>query len=206
MGFASVDWARTEILARMDADLSFDHGFFETLLAKFRANPRLGIASGLIHEPECGGWVPRPGPSYHTRGACKLYRRECYRQIEPIGTRLGWDGQDEARANYHGWNTRSYEDAVLFHHRPVGAASGRMRYFRNLGLSAYYIGYHPVFLMARAVGAMCRRPLLLGGVMMISGLLEGYLKKLPREDRDDVIAFVRRQQLNRLTGRRTMWK
>jgi hypothetical protein len=37
-------------------------------------------------------------------------------------------------------------------------------------------------------------------------MVEGYLKKFPREDRDEVIAFVRRQQINRLLGRQTMWK
>ena len=206
VAFSKVDWNRTDILARMDADVSFEQDFFAALMDQFQTDPVLGIASGLIHEEEGGKWTARRVPAYHTRGASKLYRRECYDRIKPIGTCLGWDGQDEARANCYGWKTRSYDNAVIYHHRPVGTHVGRARLFRNLGLSAYYIGYHPIFVFARAVAAVPKRPFVLGGILLVTGMVEGYLRNLPREDRREVIAFVRRQQLNRLLGRTTMWK
>jgi glycosyltransferase involved in cell wall biosynthesis len=206
VAFASVDWDHIDVLARMDADLSFDQDFFLSMVTKFENSSKLGIASGVIYEQKHGQWTAQRGPVYHTRGASKLYRRECYHQIQPIGTRLGWDGQDEARANSYGWETRSYEDAVIYHHRPVGAGVSRVRYFRNLGLSAYYIGYHPLFLLLRAFIVIHQKPFLLGTVMMLVGMVEGYAKKLPREDRREVISFVREQQLKRLLGRKTMWK
>jgi poly-beta-1,6-N-acetyl-D-glucosamine synthase len=205
-GFAAVNWQETEVLGRLDADVSFSPDYFSILLDKFETQPKLGIASGLIYEPEGDKWVPRRVPSYHTRGASKLYRRECYQRIQPIATCLGWDGQDEARANCYGWTTRTYEDAPIYHHRPVGTGVGAARFSRNLGVSAYYIGYHPIFLLARALSNVYRPPVVIGAALMLYGMVEGYLKKFPREDRDEVIAFVRRQQINRLLGRQTMWK
>jgi len=206
VAFAHVNWDQTQVLARMDADVSFGPEYFVTLLSKFEQDDRLGIGSGLIYEEENGRWTPRFVPSYHTRGASKLYRRDCYDQIKPIGTLLGWDGQDGARANCYGWKTRTYEDAILFHHRPVGTSVGRIRLFRNLGLSAYYIGYHPLFFLGRAIHSVRRRPFLIGSIMMIAGMAEAYLRNRPREDRKEVISFVRRQQINRLLGRETIWR
>jgi len=206
IAFGSVNWELIDVLARLDADISFGSDFFEILMEKFDQDPKLGIASGVIYEESNGKWTAKRGPAYHTRGATKLYRRECYQRIEPIGTCLGWDGQDEARANCYGWKTQSFNDAHVFHHRPVGAVAGRSRYYRNLGLSAYYIGYHPFYMLARALATIGRQPYMLGSLLMLTGMAEGYWRKLPREDRTEVISFVREQQINRLLGRESVWK
>ena len=127
-------------------------------------------------------------------------------QIKPIGTRLGWDGQDEARANCYGWLTRSYDDAKLYHYRRVGSSVGKLKYYRNLGLSAYYIGYHPLFLIARVISLVRKWPFLVGSISMLIGWIVGYLRKLPREDRLEVIRFIRKEQRNRLLGKESIWK
>jgi poly-beta-1,6-N-acetyl-D-glucosamine synthase len=206
IGFDEVRWDCIEVLARMDADLSFGDNFFETLLEKFDHDSRLGITAGVIYEHSNDGWHNQKLPNYHTRGACKLYRRECFEQIKPIGTKLGWDGQDEARANYYGWTTRSYEDVPIYHHRETGGSVGRLKFCRNMGLAAYYIGYHPVFQILRIIVSLLRKPFFFGSLMMLTGWAEGYLRRMPREDRQEVVEYVRKQQINRLLGRKSVWK
>jgi glycosyltransferase involved in cell wall biosynthesis len=204
--FPTVDWGTTDILARLDGDISFGPDFFQIMLSRFEEDARLGIASGIIYEHEHGEWVAKSCPTYHTRGACKLYRRECYHEIKPIATCLGWDGQDEARANCYGWKTHAYSEAKIYHHRPIGSLAGRVRFARNLGISAYYIGYHPVFMIARAFRALTRRPLLIRSLFMLVGMVEGYLKKLPREPRKEVVSYLRKQQVRRLFGLDSAWR
>ena len=206
IAFRKASWDKIDILARMDADVSFGKTYFETLLKKFDEEPRLGIASGVIYEFHCQQWREQKLPRYHTRGASKLYRKQCFEQIEPIGSRLGWDGQDEARANCYGWVTRSYDAAKLYHHRSTGSSVGQLRFYRNLGLSGYYIGYHPVFQIAKAAIRVHKWPYLLGSIMMLIGWIEGYLRKLPRENRTEVVKFVRKQQINRFLGKESIWK
>jgi biofilm PGA synthesis N-glycosyltransferase PgaC len=206
LAFREVRWDKIDILARMDADVSFGGTYFETLLRKFEEEPLLGIASGVIYEFSRHEWRKQHTPIFHTRGASKLYRKQCFKQIEPIGHRLGWDGQDEARANCYGWITRRYDDAKLYHHRPVGSSMGKLFFNRNLGLSAYYIGYHPLFQIVRVISRLYRWPYFLGSLMMFIGWIEGYLRRMDREDRIEVVKFVRKQQINRLIGKETMWK
>ena len=52
---------------------------------------------------------------------------------------------------------------------------------------------------------MFQPPVIVGGVMMLAGYLEGYLRHRPRVDDRDLIRFIRRQQMRRLLAMESLW-
>lgn len=180
-----------EIVVNLDADISFDPGYFECLLAAFEADPRLGIASGSGHELEDGRWRQRHLTGSTVWGAARAYRRECLTGVLPLAERLGWDGIDEFRANARGWSTRTITDLPFRHHRPEGERDGAWRSRVEQGRVAHYMGYRPSYLMLRAAFNARRDP-------AAAGLLWGYagqlLRRAERERDEGARAYVRRQQ------------
>jgi biofilm PGA synthesis N-glycosyltransferase PgaC len=205
-GLRLLDLSTCGFFARLDADISFQPDYFEKLFDEFRNNPRLGIATGVCWARQGGRLVEEKHPRFHTRGPLKTYRVACFEQIGSLERVLGWDIVDEARANMLGWQTRSFRHLRVIHQRPTQTAGGRLKGCRNVGHAAYFTGYHPLFLLARAVNTMPRRPYVLGGIFVGLGYLHGYVARKPQVNDPALIRYVRQQQLNRLTGRETIWK
>ena len=67
-------------------------------------------------------------------------------------------------------------------------------------------GYHPLFVLAKAGVRMFQRPYVLGSAALVYGYMSAYLEKIPRVDDDDLIRYLRQQQLAKLAGRETIWK
>ena len=49
-------WNDCDVIFRVDADISFEPDFVQSMLAEFRRDPRLGIASGALYERRRGEW------------------------------------------------------------------------------------------------------------------------------------------------------
>ena len=92
-----------DLITGLDADVSFESGYFEALRREFERNPRLGIASGLCYEPSGEGWEPVHVTHPYIRGASFTCRRECVAQLLPLEERLGWESIAVLRANVRGW-------------------------------------------------------------------------------------------------------
>ena len=199
-------WQDCDALLRLDADLTFDQRFAATLLAEFEFDPSLGIAGPTLWEPVGGCWHERPAPSFHTRGAAKMYSRPCFAAIEGLEAGLGWDTNDEVRALMLGYSTRSFRHIIAYHHRPQGAATGRWSSRRAAGRAAYNIGYSPLFLLARAARLALDWPPLVGGLGLLTGYAESSLSRTPRKISRAQVEFVRRQQLRRLLLMESVWR
>jgi glycosyltransferase involved in cell wall biosynthesis len=193
-------------ILRLDADLSFATDFVELLLAEFARDAKLGIGGATLWEPERGRWREVPTPYFHTRGAAKMYSGTCFAAIGGLDAGLGWDTIDEATALMRGFHTRSFRHIHACHHRPQGAAGGRWRGRLASGRAAYRAGYSPGFMVARAAAHAFARPYLLGGVLMLGGFLEGYLRRRPRAASPDLVKFVRGQQRRRLLLMDSVWR
>jgi len=117
----------------------------------------------------------------------------------------GWDTMDEVKANSLGWTTRSFGDLHLVHHRHTGEADGLWHGLVKYGRANYICGYHPLFMLGKCVRRLAMKPPLLGSFALMYGFVTGYLKRIPQVDDPDAIAYLRRQQLNRLMGRNSIW-
>jgi len=205
-GYQNISVADWDFLVKLDADLSFGDNYFEECLAKFERNPKLGIGGGMIYHKGKDSLELEENPLFHVRGATKIYRRPCWQAIGGLVAAPGWDAIDEVKANMLGWETRSFAELSVIHHRYTGRADGRWRDAVKNGVADYVAGYHPLFLTAKCMKRMVRKPYLVGSFGIMAGFLKGYLKRMPRVTDKDFIEYIRRQQIRRLTFRSTIWK
>ena len=160
---------------------------------------------GPTHEPNGTEWQEVPAPTFHTRGAAKLYSRACFAAIGGLENGLGWDTIDEVGAMMLGYRSRSFRHIRAFHHRPQGIASGVWRGRLATGRAAYTIGYSPLFMIARAARRAVQKPYLVGGVLLLAGYLQGFWN-LKRTAPPEMVRFIRKQQLRRLFWMESQWR
>ena len=180
-----------DFVVNVDADISFEPGYFGRLLNRFDADPQLGIASGSAFELHEGEWSQRHVTGSTVWGASRAFRWDCLQQILPFEERVAWDGIDEFKANARGWQTIAFEDLPFRHHRREGERDGSWRARRNQGHAAYYVGYRPWYLVLRALFNARREPASLG---MIAGYVAALVRREPRSDDLAARAYLRRQQ------------
>ena len=117
----------------------------------------------------------------------------------------GWDTLDELKANLEGWSTRSFEDLTVVQKRYTGAAQGQLSNWVKNGEGCWIAGYHPLFLLARAVVRGFRRPFVVPTVGLVAGYVGAAARRVPRIDDRELIRYVQQQQLRKLTGRSSAW-
>ncbi len=206
-GFPAVESLDWDYVVKLDADLSFAPDYFERCMARFDAQPKLGIGGGTICSLVDGvERVEFPGdPRFHVRGATKIYRRACWNQITPLIKAAGWDTIDEIRANYFGWQTATFADLPLVQHKATGSADGSWANSFKNGKANYITGYHPAFMAAKCVRRLLRKPYLVDGIAMSAGFLSGYFKRVPQLADTETIKYLRHQQLRRLLLRPSIY-
>ncbi|MBE0447297.1 MAG: glycosyltransferase family 2 protein [Actinobacteria bacterium] len=187
-----------DFVVKLDGDLSFGSDYFERLFKEFEGNPRLGIASGLSSFPRGSDlWTPFV-PDEHVLGCTKVYRRECFMDIGGVVEVLGWDTIDEIKAQMHSWETRHFKDIKLIHWRLMGSANGFARGKMRHGFTNYYLGYHPVYMLARVARRMFDRPYIISGALLAVGYLRGYLGHAEQFPDDRFRAYLRETQVHQL--------
>jgi hypothetical protein len=144
-------------------------------------------------------------PLFHVRGATKIYRRECWEQIGGLIRAPGWDTVDEVKANMLGWKTYTFPGLTLTHHRFTGNADGAWKNWVKNGLANYITGYHPVFMMLKCGKRLFAKPYGVAGLGLFWGYVSGYTRRVQRIEDKDVIAYLRRQQMNRLLLQESLW-
>jgi hypothetical protein len=190
-----------DYIVKLDADMRFAPDYFERLFAKFDADPKLGIAGGLLYEERGGTLEPDHDPAWHVRGATKVYRRQCFEDIGGLLPLLGWDGVDEVQAYLKGWRSQSFKDIGFVHLRPQGTSGGGILHGRTrLGLASYVLRYHPLWVLVRSLRLGSNRPYIIGGVAYLLGYARAAIIRPPRLDDMDAVRALRRAQMQRLMG------
>lgn len=197
------DW---EFVAKLDGDLSFPPDYFQRALDKFEENPCLGIGGGFLYHMVNGEPVLERHPLFHVRGGAKIYRRACWKAIGRLWVGPGSDTLDEVKANMLGWESMSFIDAQIQHHRWTGETYGRWGGAVKNGKTDYVSGYHPLFLLAKAAKRAFEPPYLVGSCALVYGYVKAGIEGLPRVDDPELIRYLRSQQIAKLTGRETIWK
>lgn len=189
-----------DVVIKVDADISVEPDYFERLLGRFAADPRLGIAGGTCYELEEGEWVPRHTTGDRVRGASRAYRWACFQDVLPLENRPGWDGIDELKATARGWKTQTFADLAFRHHRAVGDRDqSRWRRLYEVGRAAHFTGYRPSYLVLRSLFKARKE---LAALALIGGYATAAARREPRSDDHAARSYLRRQQsLRRLPVR-----
>lgn len=204
-GFERVRDLPWDFVVKLDADLSFGATYFADLLARFEADPKLGMASGKTFLIEDGRKSIEWCHDEHVRGPAKMYRRACFEAIGGLEARRGWDMIDETRSQMLGWTTRSFIEHELIHHRPIDARQSNVLRSRfDMGALYWFLGYHWLYHAVRSArSAVQDFPLVVGGLALFAGYVWAALRRAPRYDAD-YVDFVRKSQLARFSWRHLM--
>jgi len=194
-----------DFLAILDADLTLEATYYESILREFERNPKLGIASGTYVNTVGGHLqkVLRDSDNISTPGGLQVFRRECY---EAIGGHvpLKYGGSDALMgilARRNGWETTCFPKYEAIHYRPTGVWGGSSilkARFRQ-GMQEYDLGTHPVFMLAKSLRrTILEKPYLLGSIARLFGFLNLYFRRGERGIPDVAISYVRKEQIGRI--------
>ena len=189
-----------EFVIKLDGDVAFASNYFEFLLHKFAADPKLGIAGGGLYERVDGkNWSLRSAKD-HVGGPVKMYRRTCFEAIGGLVPALGWDGLDEWQALALGWKVESYEELKIWHYRIMGRATGALKSKIEMGYGAHYMGYHPLYLIVRGIRHIFTWPYLIGGMGMIIAFFVARWQGREQLPPPSVMRFIHLTQLSQLSS------
>lgn len=199
-GYAKVRELSYDIIGNLDADISFDSDYFEFLLNKVKDNLRLGVV-GTPFVEDSAHYDYRFTNIEHVSGACQLFRRECF---EDIGGYVplkvgGIDLLAVLTARMKGWQTRTFTDKTCEHHRIMGTANrGKMLSLFRGGYHDYLMGVDLIWQFFRSVYQMSKKPLVVGGCVLVAGYLWAMLTCADKLVSKELIEFRKREHRLRL--------
>lgn len=201
-GFEMIKDEKFDFIVKLDCDLSFGPNYFEQLLSRFKEDRSLGIASGIYLEQKKNRWVPIKMPDYHTTGACKVVRAECFRDIGGFINSRGWDTIDEIRAQMKGWRTKHFSDLEIYHLRNEGSGIGHLKANAMHGEIYYTMKGGILFFCLKAAHRIATgRPMILSGFMMIYGYLKAMILRRKMLVTEEEARFYKNLLHNRIKNR-----
>jgi glycosyltransferase involved in cell wall biosynthesis len=199
-GYASVKDLPYDVIASLDADISFDNEYFAFLLAKLAADSALGLV-GTPFQDRGSIYDYRFVSIEHVSGACQVFRRECFEEIGGY-TPMKGGGIDHVAvitARMRGWKTRTFTEKICVHHRQIGSAERGVLSARfNAGALDYALGGHPAWEVFRTAYQMTKPPLFVGGAALLTGYLWALVSRAERPVSPALVEFRRREQMRRL--------
>lgn len=206
-GYKALWTENYDYIGKVDGDLSYGPKYFETLFNKFKGDPFLGAASGKLYlDLGDGKLIPERNSDEMVIGGMQFYRKQCFEGIGGFVPEIMWDGIAYHRCRMEGWRTRSYKDEELMihDHRLMGSSQktifhGRLRW----GWGQYFMGTHPIYILAVGVYRLLEKPYIIGGIMIVLGYVRGFLTGSVRYDFPGFRRSLRAWQWERLKlGRR----
>lgn len=202
-GYETINEDEFDYVCKIDLDLDLPPRYFETLMEKMEANPRIGTCSGKAYFPTGDGTlVSEACGDEMSVGMIKFYRTTCFKDIGGFVREVMWDGIDCHRCRMLGWIAESYDEPeIRFEHlRPMGSShkgivTGRMRH----GFGQYFMGTSLSYMTASALFRATRPPIIIGGLCMWWGYVLSMLKRPPRYADLEFRRFLRQYQWRCLT-------
>lgn len=200
-GYDAVKDLDFELIANLDGDTSFDPGYFAYLLKQFGQNARLGVAGTPFTEGSFQ-YDYRFTSIEHVSGQIQVFRRKCFDEIggyKPLKTG-GVDLTAVITARMKGWQTRTFVEKSFVHHRKMSTAnSGTLAAAFKSGRVDYLLGCDPILHLVRSIYRLGkRRPILLDGTLGWAGYCWAVLRREKKVLPQEVVAFRRREERNRL--------
>lgn len=200
-GYEQIDPDDYDFICKLDLDLSLPPRYFEILMHRMNADPRIATCSGKAYVRENNHLVNEGHGDDMSLGMTKFYRMASFKAIGGFVKEVMWDGIDCHRCRMQGWIACSWDESELrfIHLRPMGTSqqgilTGRMRH----GYGQYFMGTGPVFIAASAISRMGQRPYIVGGLAIFWGWLKAALQAKPRYQDQEFRRFLRHYQWHAL--------
>lgn len=206
-GMETINMDDFTYLCKLDLDLEIPPTYFERVIARMEANPRMANFSGKPYLREKDGSLTseRLGDE-NAVGQIKLYRTTAFKDIGGFVRQVGWDGIDGHMCRMKGWIASSEDIPELrfIHLRQMGSSQhgiwvGRMRW----GFGKYFMGSALYYVSAVSLYRMFEKPYIIGGWGILWGYLKAKFSRAPRIESKEFRQFMRRfELLSLLFGKR----
>ena len=198
-GYASIDPTQFDYMCKFDLDLEIPHHYFEDLMLRMEADPRLGTCSGKswFINPRSGALESEYCGDDTSVGPTKFYRMSCFQEIGGFVAEVMWDGIDCHRCRQLGWIAESVNDERLrfTHLRAMGSSDkGLLTGRTRVGAGQYFMGTSPAYYLASAVYRLFTHPPVIGSAAMLWGYFRSALLRRPRYGDREFRVFLRRYQ------------
>ncbi|MEM6594955.1 MAG: glycosyltransferase family A protein [Pseudomonadota bacterium] len=197
-GLDQVDLGAFDYVCKLDLDLDLPPRYFEILMQRMEANPRLGSCSGKPYFTKASGaWISEKCGDEMSVGMTKFYRVSCFQAIGGFVREVMWDAIDCHKSRQLGWMAQSWDDSdIRFEHlRPMGSSqkgvlTGRARH----GFGQYYMGSDFLFFAATSVFRMGHPPYVIGGLATLWGYVKAWAQRAPQQSDVELARFIRAYQ------------
>ena len=191
-----------DFIAILDADIILPENYYKKVIENYSSYPLLGISGGMVYDKEISGYKRRIGNTERSvPGGIQVFRRKCYEDIGGF-LPLKYGGEDwiaEIKGKLNGWNVKSYHNIKVLHNRPTGAATGNSIVIcKNAGITAYFVGSHPVFEILKALKRIHEWPYLLCAMSRIYGYFMEFYKNKSKLNDSNYSIFLRKEQKARM--------
>ncbi len=196
-GYKSINPDEYDYLCKLDLDLRLPPSYFEILMKRMTADPRIATCSGKAYIEEGGRIVSERHGDDTSLGMTKFYRVSCFEAIGGFVREVMWDGIDCHRCRMQGWIACSWDEPELrfIHLRPMGSSqhgilTGRMRH----GYGQYFMGTGLLYISASAIQRMTQKPYVIGALAILWGWLTSAVQRKPRYGDREFRQYLRRYQ------------
>lgn len=201
-GYEAIAPSDYTYLCKLDLDLDLPPRYFEILMTRMEADPRIASCSGkAYYEGPDGTMISENISDDMSVGMTKFYRVTAFEALGGFVREVMWDGIDCHKARMMGWKAVSWDEPELrFNHlRPMGSSqTGIFTGRRRHGFGQYYMGTGVLFILASVVNKMRQRPYVLGGLAIAQGYFGAMLKGVKRQEDAELRQFIRRYQMRAL--------
>lgn len=192
-------------IGNIDADVSFEKNYFKNLIQKFIDNRKLGLAGGYLQEigKDLKFKMRRLNSFNSVPHAVQLFRKECFDEIKgyvemPFG---GPDTIAEISARMKGWEVRSFDDLIVYHHRKTSTAENRIRNLFKQGRMDNTVGYITLYEIIRCARRSFENPIIISSVVRLAGYFYSKLAKDFSPVPSSIIDYSKREQLKMLKAK-----
>jgi biofilm PGA synthesis N-glycosyltransferase PgaC len=202
-GLAEARHIDYQYIGNLDADISLEPNYFESICREFEKDTTLGIAGGMVHTRMEGKFVSQETAPDSVAGPIQLFRRACFHQIGgfvalPNG---GEDAAAEITARMNGWRVRTFPELhVLEHRRPGAATAGPLTSRLREGRRFHSLGYGLLFYLLRCLYRSMEPPPVLGSAVELIGYLEGLIGRKPILLSSQVVRYLRTEQRKKIVS------
>jgi poly-beta-1,6-N-acetyl-D-glucosamine synthase len=190
-----------DFIGNLDADVSVGPSYFEDLISRFEASPRLGIAGGFVCEETAGDFQSRRSNRvYSVAHAAQLVRRACYEDFGGYAV-LEYGGEDwhaQTLARMKGWEAQAFPELRIFHYRHTGEGGNLIRHKFRQGRMDHSLGSDPLFEILKCLQRLPEKPFLIGGIARLIGFFWSTIQREKRPVSNEFIAFLRKEQKDKI--------
>jgi len=200
-GYKALKTEDYRFIGLLDADVRFKPDYFASLISRFDADPKLGLAGGRVLDVIDG---KTPWQRQYLRdisGAAQFFRRECFESLGglvpiPEG---GWDAITCCMARANGYHTQTFVDLIMEHLKPRNVGEGnKLRRKWQMGLRDYAIGNDPLFVIFKCAFRFWEQPFVIGAMARVWGYAWSVFSRRARVLSPKVVDMVRAEQRARM--------